>query len=46
MGVAKAFNDRDSGPQRFIINKHQGVELAQMTIAGDTPQLPTSGQWR
>ena len=38
MGVANAGSDWDSGPQRFILG-------AQVTTAGDLPQLPTSGQW-
>ena len=45
MGVAKTGNDRDSGPQRLIMNVKVS-SWAQVTIAGDTPQLPTSGQWR
>ena len=45
MGVAKAGNDRNSGPQRLIMNIKVS-NWAQNVIAGDMPQLPTSGQWR
>ena len=45
MGVAKAGNDRVSGPQRLIM-KIKVSSCAQVTIAGDIPQLHTSGQWR
>ena len=45
MGVAKAGNDRNTGPQRLIMNIKVS-NWAQNVIAGDMLQLPTSGQWR
>ena len=41
MGVAKAGNDRDTGPQRLIMNIKVS-NWAQNVIAGDMPQLPNS----
>ena len=45
MGVAKARNDRNTGPQHLIMNIKVS-NWAENIIAGDMPQLPTSGQWR
>ena len=45
MGVAKAGDDRNTGPQHLIMNIRVS-NWAQNIIAGDMPQLPTSGQWR
>ena len=42
---AKAGSDRNTGPQRLIMNIKVS-NWAQNVIAGDMPQLPTSGQWR
>ena len=44
MGVAKAGNDRNTGPQRLIMNIKVS-DWAQNVIAGDMPLLPTSGRW-
>ena len=44
-GVAKTGNDRNTSPQRLIMNI-TAANWAQNVIAGDMPQLPTSGQWR
>ena len=41
MVAAKAGYDRNTGPQRLIMNN-----WAQNVITGDMPQLPMSGQWR
>ena len=45
MAVAKAGDDRNTIPQRLIMNIKVS-NWAQNIIAGDMPQLSTSGQWR
>ena len=45
MGAAKASNDRNTGPQRLIMNIKVS-NWPQNVITGNMPQLPTSGLWR
>ena len=44
-GVAKGGNDRNTGPQRLIMNIKVS-NWVQHVISDDTSQLPSSGQWR
>ena len=44
MRVAKAGNNRNTGPQRLIMNIKVS-NWAQHVISGDMPQLPTGGVW-
>ena len=41
MGVAKGGNDRNTGPQRLIMNIKVS-NWAQHVISGDMPQLPSA----
>ena len=43
MGVAKDGNDRNTGPQRLIMNI-KIFNWVQHVISDDTSQLPSSGQ--